>query len=105
MLGFVAGMALYAVAVLVAYSAGIKGSFYYLPAGLGIALFTNLIWLWSIKDVNDQGEIMVKSFTWDGMRMLIYALVPVLLLGAPITLNKLLACCLIAAGMALLNFG
>ncbi len=89
----------------IAYSGDFKASAFYIPAGLAIAIGTNLLWLYMIKGSNDQSEIMTRSFTWDGMRMLIYAVAPIMFMGAPITLNKVAACLLIGLGMILLNFG
>lgn len=100
---WVIAMACYVAGVFVSYSAGLKGTVWFYPVGIGLAICTNLIWLFLVKDINDQSDIMTKAFTWDGMRLIIYALTPVLVLGAPIDLNKVIAVTLIFLGMVMLN--
>lgn len=102
---FLYGIVLYVVAVTVAYNTQIKATDYYLPLGLALALATNWLWLMMIRNNPNQSDIMVKGFMWDGMRILIYTIVPILFLGVQFTWNKAFACALIGLGMVLLRIG
>jgi uncharacterized membrane protein len=96
-------MILYVAGVFVSYSSGLKETIWFYPVGLGLAICTNLIWLYLIKDISSKPEIMTKAFTWDAMRLIIYAVTPVLALNAQIDMNKVIAVILIFLGMVMLN--
>lgn len=99
---FLCAFILYVTSVFISYGASLKDTIWFYPVGLLNALVVNFIWLYIVRHTPTKELTFVRGFTWDGIRVAAFLIVPILFLGVNLSISKAIGAACIIAGIFLL---
>ena len=94
---------LYIIGCMISYSDDYRKAYWFVPIGVFIGVLINLVWVYTIKYLDNNQKIYVFGIMWDALMMTTYYLLPILLFDVKLTKTTIIGLILILSGVVILK--
>lgn len=70
---------IYSIASMATYKQEIRDSNFFLPISMSVSIMSSLLWVFTVKTMNDTDKIIAFSMAWDIIIVALYAVIPAML--------------------------
>lgn len=102
---FLLGLIIYTGYTLISYNEPLKETPWFIPAGVLISLFGNILWMYLAKITSDPKTLYFYGIAWDAMITFVFVLTPVIVLGMRFKTTTAIGFGLVVIGLLITKIG
>lgn len=96
-------MVFYCISLFLCYCQDIRSSWYYVPLALSIGICTSLMWILSVKVIDNKERIFFFSLCWEFLVVFIDCLIPLVFFGINANKYIVIGAAIVVAGLVVMK--